>query len=139
MGKYMAKLPNITEESIKLLVDSFYDKVRKDAELGDVFNTAIGHSDAQWLPHLERMYEFWSSIMLTSGRYHGNPLRKHLDLPKFDRELFARWLKLFSEAATEIHTSEIAQSFIDKSERVAANLQFHLYHSKPNDFTFAPS
>ena len=71
----------ITEDSIKDLVDRFYAKVRNDSRLGPVFNTAIGENDQDWESHLERMYAFWSSVMLTSGRYHGNPMQKHKDLP----------------------------------------------------------
>ncbi len=135
----MVIFSNITEKSIKYLVDRFYDKVRNDPELGIVFAKTIGDSDAQWLPHLEKMYDFWSSLMLTSGRYHGNPLKKHKDMPVFNKELFVRWLELFSETAHEIHPPEIAQAYIDKSRRIAENLKFHLYCSKPSDFTFAPA
>ncbi len=137
--KYMTKLQDISEESIKLLVDKFYEKVRADAELGKVFTDAIGHSASEWKPHLEKMYDFWSSLMLTSGRYHGNPLKKHMDLPKFDLSLFGRWLELFTQTAEEIYHPEIAQIYISKSERVAANLKFHLHNSRPSDFTFAPA
>lgn len=134
----MTKLSDINEDSIKKLVDGFYDKVRGDTELREVFNQAIGCSDEEWVPHLERMYDFWSSLMLTSGRYHGNPLKKHKDLPAFDKELFDRWLELFSETAHELHIPEIADLYVDKGKRVAKNLKFHLY-SKPSDFVFAPA
>ena len=76
------KHTHVTEENIKLLVDKFYVKVRKDPELGLIFEKAIG-IDTPWHSHLERMYAFWSSIMLTSGRYSGTPVKKHTDLPFF--------------------------------------------------------
>lgn len=133
------KSQNITEDSIKYLVDTFYAKVRGDERLGIIFAAAIGHSDEEWAEHLQKMYDFWSSIMLTSGRYHGNPLKKHKDLPFFDEKLFNRWLELFAETANEIHPPEIAQNYISKSHRIAENLKFNLYYSKPNDFPFAPS
>ena len=38
----------ITEESIKELVDRFYAKVRDNAELGPVFDAAIGENDQDW-------------------------------------------------------------------------------------------
>ena len=28
-----------------------------------------------WKPHLARMYAFWSSVMLMTGRYHGQPMQ----------------------------------------------------------------
>lgn len=117
----------ITEQSIKHLVDAFYAKVRRDPALAPVFDAAIGDSEDQWEPHLQKMYAFWSSIMLTSGRYHGNPLKKHKDLPPFDRKLFDRWLALFAETANEIHTPEVAALYVAKSQRIAESLKFGLY------------
>lgn len=123
----------ITEATIKRLVDDFYLKVRRDAQLGPVFEAAIGKSDTEWGPHLEKMYAFWSSIMLTSGRYHGNPLKKHKDLPAFDIRLFDRWLELFAQTAHEVHTPDIASTYIGKSLRIAESLKLGLYY-KPGDF-----
>ena len=42
--------------------------------LGPIFNNAI----ADWPEHLEKLTAFWSSVMLTSGRYKGNPMAAHL-------------------------------------------------------------
>ncbi|MCC6598644.1 MAG: group III truncated hemoglobin [Alphaproteobacteria bacterium] len=121
------KLETISEESIKMLVDRFYLKIRADSALGPVFNDAIGHSDEQWGPHLNRMYDFWSSIMLTSGRYHGNPMQKHKNLPVFEKSLFERWLDLFEKTAHEIHPEHIARHYTEKSRRIAENLKANLY------------
>ncbi len=118
----------ITEESIKELVDRFYTKVRADAELGPVFGGAIGENDQDWEPHLERMYAFWSSVMLTSGRYHGNPMQKHKDLPHFDESLFDTWLALFAETAHEIHDAVIAERYIGRSQSIAESLKLGLYY-----------
>jgi hemoglobin len=117
------KLDHITEDSIKQLVDSFYTKIRQDTELGSIFNQAIGNSDAEWQPHLEKLYNFWSSVMLTSGRYHGNPMKKHIDLPPFDLSLFDRWLELFEETVHELYTKDIAIQYQVKSRNIARNLK----------------
>ena len=73
----------VTESAIKLLVDAFYTRVRRDAVLGPIFSRAIAN-DA-WPAHLEKMYAFWSSVMLTSGRYKGNPLAVHLKVEGWKR------------------------------------------------------
>lgn len=124
----MLKQNQVTENNIKMLVDAFYAKARADIELGPVFTAAIGESDSFWAPHLEKMYAFWSSIMLTSGRYHGNPLKKHKDLPYFDPALFDRWLTLFAETAGEIYTPDIAALYAEKSRRIAESLKLGLYY-----------
>lgn len=123
------KLNRVTEESIKQLVDNFYVKVRQDTELGPIFNGAIGNSDDEWQPHLEKLYAFWSSVMLGSGRYHGNPMKKHADLPPFDLSLFDHWLELFAETVYELHTKDIAIQYQIKSQGIARNLRF-VIHSK---------
>jgi len=66
----MEKLNHISEENICQLVDAFYTKVRADEALAPIFDRAI----QDWGPHLNKMYAFWSSVMLTTGRYKGNPL-----------------------------------------------------------------
>lgn len=121
------KEESITEENIKLLVDSFYNKVRGDKELSPIFENAIGNDDYLWKPHLERMYSFWSSIVLSTGSYSGNPFQKHKDLPAFDIKLFDRWLELFSQTAKEIYTEEQSQVFIAKSKNIARSLKLGIY------------
>ncbi len=64
----------ITEETLKALVTAFYARVRQDAELGPIFNDAI----ADWPHHLGKLTDFWHSVMLTSGRFKGNPMLKHM-------------------------------------------------------------
>lgn len=117
------KFAAITEESIRALVDNFYRRVRKDGRLRPVFENAIGTTDEQWKPHLEVMYGFWSSVMLSTGRYRGNPLRKHLELPRFDPDLFDRWLEIFAETAAELHGPGDAAQYIEKSRMIAGNLR----------------
>jgi len=116
----------ITEESIKTLVNTFYDKVRADQQLGPVFDQAI--AEGTWPEHLETMCDFWSSVMLKTGRYHGNPAVKHLNIPAFDASLFDRWLELFSETAGEVFPEgEAAAEFEGASRNIARSLKFMLY------------
>ena len=61
----IAKLDQISEDGIHQLVDAFYTKVRRDPELAPIFLRAI---PGDWQPHLNKMYAFWSSVMLTTGR-----------------------------------------------------------------------
>ena len=56
---------DLSEDGLAALVEAFYARVRADAQLGPVFDGAID----DWPEHLEKLAAFWSSIMLTSGRY----------------------------------------------------------------------
>ena len=77
----------LSDAVLTRLVHGFYDRVRKDPELGPIFDERI----RDWGPHLARMVEFWSSVALMTGRYHGAPMPKHLTLP-VDQSHFDRWL-----------------------------------------------
>jgi hemoglobin len=109
----------IDEVMIETLVRRFYEHVRVDAELGPIFNARI----ADWEPHLQRMFAFWSSVILMSGRYHGAPMRVHLQLP-IDARHFDRWLALFETAARDVCPPTAAEHFIERARRIAQSLEF---------------
>jgi hemoglobin len=108
----------ITEGMIEQLVRGFYDKVRADAMLGPVFEAKI----ADWEPHLQQMFAFWSSVALMTGRYHGTPMVKHIRLP-IDAAHFDRWLALFEDTARELCPAVAAEHFIERAHRIAASLE----------------
>ncbi|WP_240497756.1 MULTISPECIES: group III truncated hemoglobin [Thioclava] len=61
----------LDEDKLTRLVHRFYDKVRADAVPGPIFASRI----SDWGPHLQRMVEFWSSVALMTGRFHGAPMQ----------------------------------------------------------------
>lgn len=110
----------ITEEDITRLVSEFYDRVRKDTLLGPIFNGAI----EDWPHHLVNLQDFWSSVMLTSGRYKGQPMAAHVrHEAAMTKEAFARWLALWRDTAEELLPPEAAAAFRDKAGRIAESLQ----------------
>jgi hemoglobin len=115
----------LTESAIRQLVDSFYAKVRADPELGPIFERAI---PGDWGPHLATMHDFWSSIMLTSGRYHGNPVAIHFRVEGIEPQLFTRWLALFDETCWELFDADIAAAFRVKATRIAESLKLALFY-----------
>jgi hemoglobin len=108
----------IDEAMIDALVRNFYARIREDDLLAPIFNARI----ADWEPHLQRMCAFWSSVALLSGRYHGQPMQKHLPLP-VDADHFDRWLALFEATARELCPPKAADHFIDRAHRVAESLE----------------
>jgi hemoglobin len=108
----------IDEAMISQLVRRFYAKVREDELLGPIFAAHI----TDWEPHLERMCAFWSSVALLTGRYHGQPMEKHLPLP-VDRQHFDRWLDLFGQTARELCPEVAAEHFIERARRIAESLE----------------
>ncbi|HTI10303.1 MAG TPA: group III truncated hemoglobin [Puia sp.] len=89
------------KKEIRLLVDAFYEKVRKDDVIGFLF-TDIAR--VNWESHLPVMYDFWENVLFQTGSYTGNPMATHTQLHhKFPltREHFAQWKKLFLETIDE--------------------------------------
>mgnify|MGYP001554943094 CR=1 FL=1 len=115
----------ITEAQIERLVRAFYSKVRTDPRLGPIFEQRLGND---WEPHLLRMIDFWSSLMLTTGRYSGRPLQKHLVLKMVRPEDFDIWLRLFNETALEIGGEDFAAAFMDKAGRVASSFKMAKFY-----------
>ena len=116
------------EDQIVQLVDAFYMKVRQDAVLGPVFENAIAPDE--WPAHLAKMYDFWSSVMLTTGRYKGNPMLAHLRLKTVTPAHFDRWLALFAETAAEIFPPDAAREFIARAENIGRSLQLGMFYRK---------
>ncbi|CEJ11668.1 Group 3 truncated hemoglobin ctb [bacterium YEK0313] len=108
----------IDEAMIERLVRGFYDRVRTDDLLGPVFAARI----TDWEPHLAQMFAFWSSVALMTGRYHGQPMRKHLPLP-VDAVHFDRWLSLFAATAQELCPPKAAAHFVARAQRIAESLE----------------
>src|SRR5688500_8748475 len=114
----IAERTGIDDAMIQRLVHAFYAKVQKDALLGPIFHSRVGN----WDLHLERMCAFWSSVALMSGRYHGQPMEKHLPLP-VDCRHFDHWLELFRETALEVCPSAAATHFIARGGCIAESLE----------------
>lgn len=108
----------LDESVIETVVLRFYEKVRDDALLGPVFAARI----VDWEPHLRTMIEFWSSVALLSGRYHGRPMEKHLPLP-VDGRHFDRWLTLFEETAHEVCGKRGADYLVARASKIAESLE----------------
>lgn len=108
----------ITEEMIETLVRWFYAAVRDDQLLEPVFARVID----DWEPHLCTMIDFWSSVMLTTGRFKGEPVRKRRALAGIGPQHFETWQRLFRESAEAVCPPAAAARFIDKPERIGASL-----------------
>lgn len=131
----MSGLP-LDDESLGLLVEAFYARVRADAELGPIFNGAI----VDWPEHLGKLASFWSSVMLTTGRYKGQPVPAHLKhRDAITPELFARWLGLWTDVTTEMMVPDAAQVLQAKAARIAESLQLAMFFRPDSASTDRPA
>ena len=119
---------SITEDQIATLITRFYEIVRADALIGPVFAGAIDN----WPPHLETLIAFWSSVMLTSGRYKGNPMAAHMKhVSTITPPMFDRWLALWAQVTSETVPAAVAGELQAKAQRIAQSLKLALYFRLP--------
>jgi len=109
----------VTEALIEEVVRGLYTRVRDNPDLGPIFDGAI----EDWEPHLLKMMDFWSAVMLSTRRFKGNPVLKHNALGGVTPAHFDTWLGLFRENARELCVPEIADEFIRKAEIIAESLK----------------
>lgn len=117
-------------EDVKLLVDTFYGKVREDEILKDVFNNVIQN---RWPQHLEKMYRFWQTVLLDDERtYFGAPFPSHAQLP-VDAVHFERWLKLFYGTVDSLFIGERAERAKWQGNRMAEMFLYKIQYYRNND------
>jgi len=110
--------PEIDEASVARLVRTFYGRAREDDLIGPIFNSAV----TDWDHHIGKITDFWSSMMLKTGRYDGRPMRPHLVLPLTSAH-FDRWLALFEQTAREIFSADVAEAFVIRARRIADSFE----------------
>jgi hemoglobin len=115
----------LSEEAIRALLDAFYAKVRVDPGLGPVFAKAI--PDEAWPIHMAVIQDFWSSVMLKTGRYKRNPFAVHLGVEGIRPALFERWLALFAETCRALLAAPLAAEMHDRAIRIGESLQAGLF------------
>lgn len=127
-GDLVSGSAEISESQLEALIPCFYERVRADALIGPVFDAAI----TDWDLHLPKLVAFWSSVMLTSGRYKGNPVAAHMKhLGAITPPMFDRWLGLWSEVTAEQLPPALAAGLQEKAKRIAESLKLALYFRLP--------
>jgi hemoglobin len=103
-------MPKLLENraDVELMVNQFYEKIRKDGELGHIFDDV---AQVDWEAHLPKMYDFWEGILFGTLNYSGRPMPPHFRLTTkytLTPEHFDRWLALFFENIDELFEGEKA-------------------------------
>lgn len=120
----MKQIENI--EDIKILVNSFYERVRKDDLLGAIFNNIIQDN---WPKHLEKMYRFWQTILLEDHTYFGSPFAPHAQMP-VNKAHFDRWMLLFCQTVDALFTGEKAEEAKWRAGKMAEMFHYKIEYYK---------
>ncbi len=120
----------VTERQISTLVRAFYERARADDQLAPLFDAAI----QDWDEHLRIVADFWSHVLLGTGRYRGSPFVPHTRLP-IELGHFSRWLDLFSQTAVEVLPEPAATKAIAKARHMTESFKAGLFPWKTTDGT----
>ncbi len=110
----------IDDALVSALVEHFYARIRAHPKLGPIFAARVD----QWPKHLGRMKDFWASIAIESGRFHGNPMIKHIAIAELRPEHFSDWLALWAETVDALAPTPGAAAFFKaRADRIADSLR----------------
>lgn len=121
----------LDETIIMSVVETFYARARHDPVIGPIFNRVIAEMD--WPRHLAVIADFWSSMLLGSGRYAGRPMPKHIGIADIEDAHFDRWLMLFRQTVEEFCDASVAALFVDRAERIAHSFRIGIAISRGED------
>ena len=117
-----------SRNDIETLINSFYEKVKKDEVIGYFFTDVVA---VDWEKHLPVMYDFWESNVFGSGNYHGNPMAQHIRLSRkspMEKKHFDRWLELFTSTVDELFTGLNAELIKQRALSIATVMQIKIHN-----------
>lgn len=118
-------------DDVKILVNTFYGKVKQDELIGPIFNEIIQN---RWPEHLEKMYRFWETVLLDNHSYYGSPFAPHAKMP-LEKHHFERWLQLFNETLRENFSGETADEALWRAEKMAQMFQYKIDYIRENNLS----
>ncbi|MBN9309759.1 MAG: group III truncated hemoglobin [Devosia sp.] len=121
----------LDEAMVRAVVDAFYARARRDEVVGPVFNRVIAPED--WPAHLDKIADFWSSMLLGTGRYMGRPMPRHIAIPELADTHFQRWLTLFRMTVEELCPPAVAALFVERAETIGNNFRIRIAQFRGED------
>lgn len=125
-----------TREDVRILVNTFYAKIRKDELLGTIFNSHI--PEENWAEHLSNLTDFWETNLFGIPKFKGNPSQKHVGVDRnlkysIEKSHFDHWLELWFETVDELYEGLRAERAKDAAQRMAfAQFMVILNHRTSN-------
>ncbi len=120
-------------EDIVIMVEKFYELVKQDDIIGHIFLNKI--NDSEWPSHMEKMVNFWMSVLFSDKTYVGNPFSHHRAL-NIGKEHFDRWEEILHSSVYDHFKGQKADEAIDKANKMRLLFESKLAHIKSNPDRF---
>ena len=112
---------------VEILINSFYQKVKKDPLIAFFFSEIV---PVNWEAHLPIMYGFWENVLFYTGTYEGNPMAIHKGIHQkcpMKMEHFQRWISLFTETVDELFKGDKAELAKQRATSIATVMQIKMF------------
>ena len=95
---------------------------KRGHQLGPIFDRHV----KDWSLHLPKMYDFWSTVVLRTGRYAGRPIEAHERIPGLTAAHFQRWIALWTRTVQRVVPISAQDLFIVSAQRMARSMSDRL-------------
>lgn len=119
---------------VRLLVETFYAKIRTHEILGPIFNPIV----SDWKAHFDLLTDFWETQLFLKRKYHGNPVAVHQEVDdKMDNSItsehFGLWLNVWFATIDELFTGDTAWIAKNRAQKMSTMLFLKIYEHRNND------
>ncbi len=119
---------------IRLLVETFYSKIRVHDDLGPIFNAII----TDWENHFELLTDFWETQLFLKRKYHGNPVIAHQEVDdkignSITSEHFGLWLNVWFATIDDLFEGETAWIAKNRAQKMSTMLFMKIYEHRNKD------
>lgn len=123
-----------SREDLTLLVHTFYDRIRKDEELGPIFNAII----EDWDAHLIKITDFWEQHLFGVFKYDGDPIQAHLGVDKtmnykIEARDFGTWLNYWINTLDELFEGKNVDILKFKARKMQTIFFMSMVQERPKD------
>ena len=118
-----------TRDDLTSLLESFYDKAKRDEVIGHFFTKVI---PLDFSKHIPVIVDFWETILFTTHSYKKNAIAPHLhinELSRMEEKHFTRWLKLFSETLDELFSGPNAETAKQRAVSIATIMRIKIMNA----------
>jgi len=118
------------KDSLILLVNAFYEQVKKDPVLAPIFQEFIGDD---WSQHLPIMYRFWNSVLFGAEGYSGQAIGKHIEIDRripMEQEHFDHWISLWIETVDRLFSGPNADNIKKKAATTLQLIKYKVMNSR---------
>ena len=115
-----------TRADIEKFILAFYQKVIKDATIGEIFTKIF---PLNWEQHIPHITDFWETILLDNPVYKKNAMEIHYELNKIyklENKHFNAWLCLFNTTLDELYSGEKVVLAKKRAAGIAALMQLRM-------------